>query len=193
MLKPAPNIFWRNLIDRSSQCSLDPTISACSATSQSSLDFGDTLFDWIKVRRMGGQFFDPCPSGTDQIDRPLTTVKTDLIQQDQIARLQIRNQKMLDVEVPDPTIYCFLDHHRGSHAGQAQRKNDRNIATSLDRLCDLRALASRRTGINTGHRAMDSKFVNKDQAPNIQAALPFLKGGPLNRVRLLRQASLFFD
>jgi hypothetical protein len=40
---------------------------------------------------------------------------------------------------------------------------------------------------------MDSKFIKKDQATNIQVALLLLKGGALDRVSLLRQASLFFE
>src|SRR5258706_14712618 len=98
MLKPTSNIFRCNLFDRSFQGSLDPAICARPATAQDSLDFGDTLFNRIKIRRMRWQLFDPCPGRPNQTDRSQTAVETDLVQQDQIPRLQLRNQKKLVVQ-----------------------------------------------------------------------------------------------
>ena len=99
---------------------------------------------------------------------------------------------MLDVLVPNRAVYGFFNHHGGAHAGQAERRNDRIIATSFHGLRDARTLALRRAGINTGPGAMDAKFIHKDQAPRIQATLLLLKGGTLDGGSLLRKASLFF-
>jgi len=193
VLKPTPNIFWRNLVNRSFQRSPESTVSARLACSQSPLDFGDTLLKWIQIWRMRWQFFHPRPGCPDEANRPHAAMEGDLIRQDDIAQLQFGNEKMLDIQVPDLTIDGPLDHHRGAHPGQAQRADDRNVAARFGRFSDSRTLASRRTRINTRHGAMDPEFINKDQAPHIQAALLLLKGCSLNRVSFLREPSLFFE
>ena len=85
-----------------------------------------------------------------------------IVEDDDIALEQCRDEEMLDKGVKHLGVNRALDAHRRPDAGQAQGTDNRDVAPVIERLNDLRPCSPRGSGISGRHRRVDAEFVNKD-------------------------------
>lgn len=60
------------------------------------LEFGEDLFDWVQVGRVGGEKEPPCPSGPDGVADGKSRVAAKIVQNDNVVWTQGRNRHGFD-------------------------------------------------------------------------------------------------
>ena len=91
--------------------------------SQPMLDLGEDLLDRIEVRRVGRQERELGAGGEDRIAYRSRTMAAEIVENDDVARAQFRDEELLDVGAEDdPVDRTVDDARRGERIGSESRK-----------------------------------------------------------------------
>lgn len=192
MSEPAANIFRCYLFDGGSQGITKFSLRAGLELTQNCFDFGNALFNRIKVWRVGWQILHPRTRSFDQAHGTFTVMKLHVIKKHHVTRAQFRHEKMLDVKVKDLAVDRSFNSHRRQDATQRERADNRHVGPVIEWLNHFRSCPARRSRVSPGHDNIDRKFINKDQARRGQPSLFLDKLGAFYRIGFTRPLRLFF-
>ena len=165
-------------------------------TAQDGLDLRPGQFNGVEVRRVRRQIHQMCPTRVDQLFQPGDLMGREIIHEQNIARLEGRDDTMLDIAIKR----CAIDSARQNQGCRNPRPTNHRQGRRLrsGRLWRSVHHALVRCGspIQTGQAHIDARFVQKLEPVHIQlcdffskeAALPF----HARRVPLAGMERLFF-
>jgi hypothetical protein len=168
---------------------------SCRLGSQERLDLGPAFFDGGEIGRIRRQIEQPDASGGTGGSDARHFMRTQIIHKEELTWMQLRHQHLLEKGEKDRAIREAFDRHGRNHPRETQRAEHGHMAASIDGLCRQRSLAPRRTGVETGHRLMATRFIEKDEVVRSERLDGVLKHGPLPldlRPLLLGGAKSFF-
>ena len=75
----------------------DGVVCSSFGFSQQSLELGEDLLDRIEVGRVFGQEHEPRPDGSDRLSHRLSLVGAEIVEDDDVARLEGRHEELFDI------------------------------------------------------------------------------------------------
>src|SRR5712691_5679471 len=121
MLEPAKNVSSSNFLNsfrqRMVQFSLGPSLERA----QGFLNLCNAVLNGIEVRRVSRNMQDLGTGSFNQTDGPLGVMELHIVEQDDVADSQYRDEHMLDVQIKDLCVNRACNHHRGAHSAQPHR------------------------------------------------------------------------
>ena len=89
------------------------------------LDLGEGLFDRIEVGRVWRQIPEPCAGRFDQAAQGSRLVATEIVHDDDVARLKLRNEKLLNIGSEAFAVDWAVEQARCGEAVAAQGAKER--------------------------------------------------------------------
>jgi hypothetical protein len=89
---------------------------ASSLSAQHGLHFGERLFNGREIGRIGGQQQQTVPFGFDGLLDPASQVNAQIIQDDDLSRLEAGGEPLLDVDLKGGRIGGSIQQHGFPHA-----------------------------------------------------------------------------
>jgi hypothetical protein len=136
------------------------------------LDLGEGLLDRIEVWRVWRQIPESCASGFDQAAQGSRLVAAEIVHDDDVARLKLRNEDLLNIGAEAFAVDGTVEQARRGEAVAAQRAEERQRAPVAMWREAAHPLAFWPPSAQWGHVGLDPGLVNKDQAPGIELGLP---------------------
>ena len=160
------------------------------------LELGEELLDRVEVGAVGRQEQKMSAGSPDGGAGGLVLVAAEVVQDDDIARLQGRDEDGLDIAAEDGAIDRPVDDPRRADPVVAQRGDEGERAPVAMRGLGLQALPARSPAPQRRHVGLDPGLVEKDQPARIDLRLMLLPASPSTRdVRpvLLTRPQRFFE
>jgi hypothetical protein len=144
-------------------------------------EFGEGLFDRVEVRAVGRQ---ELQEGAGLLNRDAdlrVLVRGQVVEHDDIARAQRRDQNLLDVGAERVGVDGTIEHGRRGELGGAKRGDDRlRLPVAAGRvIADARA--ARAPGVAPDQIRGDARFIHKDILPRIVQRLGLVPVAPRRR------------
>jgi len=136
------------------------------------LDLGEGLFDRIEVGGVWRQIPEPCAGGLDQAAQSSRLVATEIVHDDDIARLKLRDENLLNIGAEAFAVDWAVEQARRGEAVAAQgTKESQRPPVAVWRETP-HPLAFWPPSAQWGHVGLDPGLVDKDQASGIELGLP---------------------
>src|ERR1700691_4187322 len=137
---------------------------ACARLSQQRLQLRPSVLDRIEVGRVARKEDEARTSGLHQIAYACGLVGTELVENDDVAGLQLGSEALLDVGVEGASVHRPVEHHRRDDAFERQRCRHRDVVAPVLRNRVACTLADGRARIRASHREVDPRFVDEEQS-----------------------------
>jgi hypothetical protein len=152
-------------------CVGDSVVRSGFALSQQSLELGEDLLDWIEVGRVFRQEHEARPDGSDGLSHRLSLMGAEIVEDDDVARLERRGEELLDIGAEAFAVNGAVEQAGRIDAVIAQGgKKRRGLPVAMRNLVD-EALSFRRPAVQAGHVGFRPGLVDEHQSPGIDAAL----------------------
>ena len=138
---------------------------------QVSLEFGEGLFDRVEVRTVGGQVTHARPAGRDQLHDGGGLVDAQVVEDDDIARLQLRAKYLAHISGEDLGVGGAGDQEGRVDAFAAQGGNKGGRLPVAVRNGSDAALSPGAAPVQTRQLGVERGLIDEDQTPLIPAGL----------------------
>ena len=108
MFEPPANIFWRDLCESVFQGGPQFSLRAGLERAENRFEFGNALFNRIKVWRVRGQILHTGPGCFDQADSPRAIMKFDIIQKHDVVGVQVWREQMFRAVQVRTKAHAFI-------------------------------------------------------------------------------------
>jgi hypothetical protein len=136
------------------------------------LDLGEGLLDRIEVGRVWRQIPEPCAGRFNQAAQGGRLVTTEIVHDDDVARLKLRNENLLNIGSEAFAVDGAVEQARCGEAVAAQgAKESQRPPVAVWREAP-HPLAFWPPSAQWGHVGLDPGLVDKDQASRIELGLP---------------------
>ena len=136
------------------------------------LDLGEGLFDRIEVWGVWRQVPEPGAGRSDQAAQGRRLVATEIVHDDDVARLELRNENLLNVGAEAFAVDWTVEQARCSEAVTAQGAKECQRPPMTMWREAAHALAFWPPSAQWGHVGLDPGLVDKDQVSGIEVGLP---------------------
>jgi hypothetical protein len=136
------------------------------------LDLGEGLLDRIEIWRVRRQEPEPGAGRLDHLSDGDPLVGAEIVHDDDVARLENRNELLLDVGAEALAVDRAVEDARGSELIAAQRAEEGHGAPAAVWRKAPQPVALRSPSAQRGHAGLDPGLVEEDQAAGIEASLP---------------------
>ena len=136
------------------------------------LDLGEGLLDRIEVGRVWRQIPEPRAGGFNQAAQGGRLVTTEIVHDDDVARLKLRNENLLNVGPETFAVDGAVEQARCSEAIAAQGAEESQRPPVAVWREAPHPLAFWPPSAQGGHVGLDPGLVDKDQASRIELGLP---------------------
>src|SRR2546428_9552393 len=192
MLEPAKNVISSNFLNGFRQSIVKFSLGPSLERAQGFLDLCNAVLNWIEVRRVSRNMQDLGAGSFNQTDGPRGVMELHIVEQDDVADSQYRDEQMLDIQLKDLGVNRACNHHWGANSAQPHRTDGRDVLAVIERLNRVRALADRGARPRAHHRDVASEFIDEDQTLDGECLLFLPEGRALNRIRFVVAVGLFF-
>jgi hypothetical protein len=103
-------------------------------------------------------------SRLDQISHSLGSMSIESVQDDDVSGTQLARQTLLDVGLKRPCGHRTVQHHRRHDAFERERRRHRDVIAPIFRHRIHRPIPDRGPRVGAGHREMDARFVDEEEA-----------------------------
>ena len=107
-------------------CVGDSVVCSGSGFSQQSLELGEDLLDRVEVGRVFGQEDEARPDGSDGLSHRLSLVGAEIVEDDDVARLEGRGEELFDIGAEAFAVNGAVNRQGASI--RSLRKAARNVA-----------------------------------------------------------------
>ena len=139
------------------------------------LDFGECLFDGIEVGRIGWQEPEPCTGGADHPAHIGGLVRSQIVHNDDVARLEYGHELLLDPGAKALAVDRPIEDARRGQAIPSQGADEGQGTPVTVRGEAAQTFALGSPSAQRRHVGLDPCFIDEDQPPGIKASL---KGPP---------------
>jgi hypothetical protein len=136
------------------------------------LDLGEGLLDRIEVGRVWRQIPEPCACRFNQAAQSRRLVTTEIVHDDDVARLKLRNEKLLNIGSEAFAVDGAVEQARCGEAVAAQGAKESQRPPVAVWGETAHPLAFGAPSAQRGHVGLDPGLVDKDQALRIELSLP---------------------
>jgi len=163
MSKPTESILGRDESQSLGNRLLE--VFACTGTnpSQKGFQFGESLLNRRKIRRIGGQKHETTPFGFDGLFDPASQMNTEIIQDHDLSGTQAGSKDLLDVDLKDSAISSPIQDERFSHPLHRQGSQQRHVGPIIAWNLADGSLSSGSVGIQRRHGNMGAGLIEKHQ------------------------------
>ena len=138
------------------------------------LKFGEHLFDRVQVWAVGWQEHQPGPYGADGGSDSLAFMAAEIVEHDNIARLQGRHELLVYIGQEALRVDRTVEHAWCVDPVTAQRREERQrFPVSMRHLC-IEPLPPRSPASQRRHVGLGPGLIDENQAPRIDAGLMLL-------------------
>lgn len=170
--------MWREGVEKSSDtppCCLDGSFGGFS---QQGFEFGEDLLDRIEVGAIGRQEQQPRACRTNGLAHSLALVAAKIVHDDDIARLERRDQELLDIGQEASAVDRTIEHRRRVDPVVPKRREEGQCFPVAVRHLGPQPLAAPAAAMGAGHIRLGPSFIDEDEAPGIEPALIPLPARP---------------
>src|SRR5712691_12651492 len=121
MFKPAKNVISSNFLNSFRQSIVQFSLGPSLERAQGFLDLCNAVLNRIEVWRVSRNMQDLGAGSFNQTDGPLGVMELHIVEQDDVADSQGRDEHMLDVQLKDLCVNCACNPHRGANSAQPHR------------------------------------------------------------------------
>jgi hypothetical protein len=136
------------------------------------LDLGEGLFGRIEIGGIWWQVPKPCISGFNQAAQGSSLVATEVVHDDDVARLKLWDEKLLDIGAEAFAVDWTVEQARSGEAVAAQGAKEGQRPPVAMRREASHPFAFRPPPTQWSHVGLDPGFVDKDQALRVEFGLP---------------------
>jgi hypothetical protein len=131
------------------------------------LDFREDLFDRIEVGTVGRQEEHAGISGLHRFDHAAHFVRLQVVEDEDVARAELRGQFLLNVFQEEFAIEGTVDNHRGEEPVEAEGSNEGGgFPVAVGHEIEY-PLIGRPPAVEAGHRGVAEGFVEENEATGI--------------------------
>ena len=145
------------------------------------LELGKDLLDRVQIGRVGRQKQQPCPDRSDSGTDGAALVAAEIVDDDDIAPLQCRQQDALDIGSEAFPIDGSIEKPGGLDTVAAQCRKDGHGLPMTVRDLGRQALPARTPATQRGHVGLGPGLVDEDQARWINPVLVLFPAHPAAR------------
>src|SRR5690348_12760139 len=164
MRKPADSILRRNRLQAPSDGLRQHLVRARPHTPQEGFQLREGLFNGRQVGRVGGQPEYLTPLGLNQLAHPFARMRTQVIQDDDLAGLERGSQHLLNIRLKGQGGDGSLQDERRSHAFKREPSNHGRVLAPVAGDRAIHPLSARGPCIEGREGNVRATFVDKDQA-----------------------------
>ena len=180
--------------DKAAEClekDREALLGTCDGLSQPVLELGEELFDRIEIRGVLGQEEELGAGGADGLPNRLTLVRAEIVDDDDVSRLERGHEDLLDVLEEVLAIDGSVDEPRCSDPIVTQSgQKGHGLPAAVWRFA-WQALSAQRPSAKRRHVRLGPGFVDEDQTAGVDAVLI---GHPLQAAaRYIRPVALAGD
>ena len=192
MSKPTESISRRDEIQSGCNGLLERFPCASPFPPQAGLQFGESLLNGRKIRRVSRQKEETTAAGFNGLLDTRSQVNREIIQDHDLPWAQAGGEDLLHVDLKSGAISCSVQHKRWSHAGKRHRGDQGHDGSIIAGHLAYRALSSWGISIQGGHGDVGTGLVYKDQILARQVSGLFAPGGAFGFLLLACSDGLFF-
>ena len=162
---------WRELVEEladASPCGLDGSLIRLS---EQGFELGEDLLDRIEVRTVWGQEQEMGAHGADSSAGGLSFVASQIVEDDDVAGLERRNQVLLDPGRESAAIDRSIEHQRCDDPIAAQTRQKGQRLPVAERHLAHQGLTARRPAGQPGHVGLDPGLIDEHQPTGVKAVL----------------------
>ncbi len=126
------------------------------------LDFGEGLFDRIEIGGVWRQVPEPCAGRLDQAAQGSRLVAAEIVHDDDIARVELRDEKLLDIGAEAFAVNWAVEQTRSGEAVAAQGAEESQRPPVAMRRETSHPFAFRPPSPQWSHIGLDPGLVDKD-------------------------------
>ena len=146
---------------------------------QEVLHLGEDLLDRVEVRAVGRKEKEPCPSRSDRGTDSVVLVAAEVVEDDDVARLQRWNQNLIDIGPEALAVDWTIENPWGLDTITPQGGEEGHcLPVTVRDLCREPA-APRAPTSDWSHVGLGPGLVDEDESPWIKKSLIFLPACPL--------------
>jgi hypothetical protein len=170
MLKPTKSITARHLGHRRSNGIYQCLAASRGCPAQAGFDLGERLFNGREVWRVRWEKEQGAPARLHQVTNRLALMRRQVIQDDDLARLEGRCQHLTDVCLKDEGIHAAFNRPRRLDPFQGEGGKQGGGSAAVARYLAGSALPLGCPGVERSEGHMGTALIHKDQLPGIQLA-----------------------
>jgi len=141
---------------------------ACVCLSQQFLEFGKSHFDGIEIRRIGRQKQGPGTSVADAILRLGAFVRSKVVHDDDVSRLQCRRQLGFHIDLKSQPVHGLIEHPWCRQAVALEAGNEGLGVPVAEGRVHFQALAPQSPAAQARHLGGRSGFIQEDKPVGLQ-------------------------
>ena len=170
----------REELERDGDEAADLLVTSGTGCAQKGFQFGEREFDRVEVRTVGRQEPNVRPHSLDGDANVGLLMGRQVVEHDNIARVQGGHQYLLDVREKTWTIDGPIEHGRCAKAGEAKGGHNGVRLPVTARRVITKPSATRAATVPPQQVGRHAAFIKKDVPPNIADRLPLTPSTPLN-------------
>jgi hypothetical protein len=170
-MKETSAMLSREGVERAGQGQMEIIQSAGGCLAQMRFEFGKSQFNGIEIGAVRRQVADANPASREQPADVLDFVSGEVVEDERIARAQLRTEHLLKISGENLGIDGAFDQKGRCDAFMAQSRNEGGALPVAVRDSADTTLAHQATTMVAGHLGVQTGFVNKHQLANIPTRL----------------------
>ena len=148
-----------------------PSVVRSSAFAQEGLQLGEDLLDGIEIGRVGGQKEEARPCSSDHAANGAAFVRAEVVHDDDIARLQGRQQELFHVDFEALAVDGAVNDAGSRDAIVSQGGEEGHGAPMAMRHLGMQRRTAAMPAMGARHVGLGPGLVDEDEACRIDAAL----------------------
>ena len=191
MCEERTSVLRRNMLQRLRYGLLQNLTCSGSRTAQLLLDLGKRQLNWREVRRVGRQVPQSATTGRHQLLQTQALVRTQVVEQNNLARTQGWPQDMRDIGLEKRCGHATNRHQAWSHPVERERCNGRGVGRGVAGKRGDGPFATGGAGIARGHIQVRAKLIDHDDIGWVNVLLLDQKANTVPPIALGSDQRLF--